>query len=409
MLDWGPAQRAAYGAKQAVGLGALAGALEAVALATRLKLGLGLAGQFAVGAAAVGANAAFAALIALIIGLPYHVLRREVSTPNAVAGQLGLTGAGLAAWYLWQGAAVLVADGRVPAAALMASMPFAAAVVVYFNARYWLRRTAREEPTPLGFVWVGIGGGLLVAGVAGAVVSSRAPGGESLEGDGNVLLVTVDGLGPDTELKALDRLAERGVRFTDAVTPAVASDVAHGALLTGRHPLRTGLVRQGTKLASRELTLAERLAGEGFATAAFVSGPDLRGRVGFGQGFAVYDDAVAGGFDEVNLLSWTLGGRLATRRAGADTVSAALAWAARYADRPQLVWVHLPAASPGETDAALGALFDGLAAAGLDQGALWVVAGASGPEAPGLAHGVAEPGVPPGDRRGIGALFGVDV
>ena len=71
---------------------------------------------------------------------------------------------------------------------------------------------------------------------------------------------------------ALDRIASEGVRLTAFYTPAPTCSPARAALLTGRHPLRTGITRvfvpkevQG--LPAAELTLAEHLHDAGYATA----------------------------------------------------------------------------------------------------------------------------------------------
>ncbi len=71
---------------------------------------------------------------------------------------------------------------------------------------------------------------------------------------------------------ALDRIAAEGVRLTEFYTPAPTCSPARAALLTGRHPLRTGITRvfvpkevQG--LPAAELTLAEHLRDAGYVTA----------------------------------------------------------------------------------------------------------------------------------------------
>ena len=70
----------------------------------------------------------------------------------------------------------------------------------------------------------------------------------------------------------LDRMAAEGVRLTEFYTPAPTCSPARAALLTGRHPLRTGVTRvfvpkemQG--LPASEITLAEQLKRVGYKTA----------------------------------------------------------------------------------------------------------------------------------------------
>ena len=78
--------------------------------------------------------------------------------------------------------------------------------------------------------------------------------------------------GTNARTPALDQIASEGVRLTEFYTPAPTCSPARAALLTGRHPLRTGITRvfvpkevQG--LPDAELTLAEHLQDAGYATA----------------------------------------------------------------------------------------------------------------------------------------------
>ncbi len=74
----------------------------------------------------------------------------------------------------------------------------------------------------------------------------------------------------------MDRLAHRGVRFTQAYAHTVCCP-SRAALMTGRHPQRSNVnswtqsrlwdPRQGRNLALEEVTLAEALAGAGYRTA----------------------------------------------------------------------------------------------------------------------------------------------
>ena len=78
--------------------------------------------------------------------------------------------------------------------------------------------------------------------------------------------------GTSIRTPGLDRMAAEGVRLTEFYTPAPTCSPARSALLTGRHPLRTGVTRvfvpkemQG--LPASEITLAERLKQVGYRTA----------------------------------------------------------------------------------------------------------------------------------------------
>lgn len=72
----------------------------------------------------------------------------------------------------------------------------------------------------------------------------------------------------------LDRMASEGMRFTDFYVAASVCSASRAALLTGRYPIRTGVtgvISANTKrhLPLKEITLAERFKGMGYATAIF--------------------------------------------------------------------------------------------------------------------------------------------
>lgn len=115
----------------------------------------------------------------------------------------------------------------------------------------------------------------------------------------NLLLVTLDTTRADrlgaygyaaAETPTLDRLAARGLRVEDAVSPVPMTLPAHATILTGLDPPGHGLRVNGeAALAAERTTLAEVLRGAGYETAAFVSSFVLDPRFGLDQGFDVYD------------------------------------------------------------------------------------------------------------------------
>ena len=71
----------------------------------------------------------------------------------------------------------------------------------------------------------------------------------------------------------LDRMAAEGMRFTDFYTAAPFCSPSRAALLTGRYPVRAGVPyvlfpTELTGLPPAEITIAEILSDEGYATAA---------------------------------------------------------------------------------------------------------------------------------------------
>lgn len=178
------------------------------------------------------------------------------------------------------------------------------------------------------------------APAAATVPASRsgdAPRAES------VLLITVDTLradapgyagGPPGVTPAIDRLAAGGRRFHRAHAHAVLTLPAHASILTGLYPYQHGVRDNGGfVLAPSVPTLADRLAGAGFATAAFVAAFPLDSRFGLDAGFAVYDDR----YREVGPADTFL----LAERPGGEVVGPALAWWRENAGRRRFLWVHL--------------------------------------------------------------------
>lgn len=224
---------------------------------------------------------------------------------------------------------------------------------------------------------------LIGLGLAGAWwAATRTPSGPL-----NVVVITLDTLRADRlgaygyaagRTPHLDALARAGARFDDAVSTSPITGPAHAGLLTGRYPARLGVRDNATTpLPDSALTLAEMLASNGYDTGGFIGAFILDRPYGFAQGFQTFD-----GFTRVE------SGREANaERPGADVVDGALRWlAARSAERPFFLWVHLydphaPYAAPasygaafaaqpydGEvayTDAQVGRLRDALRAQGL--------------------------------------------
>lgn len=97
----------------------------------------------------------------------------------------------------------------------------------------------------------------------------------------NILIIYVDDLGygdlasfghPVIETPRLDALASEGLTLTSYYAPSPLCSPSRAALLTGRHPYRTGIRSwipedSGVFLESAEITLAEVLADAGYATA----------------------------------------------------------------------------------------------------------------------------------------------
>jgi len=169
--------------------------------------------------------------------------------------------------------------------------------------------------------------------LACASCSPKQPEAEAAPSRPSILLVTLDttradSLGFETdavETPALDELAARGVRFSQAWTTAPMTLPAHTSILTGLYPSQHGIHENSRFLDDDRFLLAERLRDAGYATAAFISGFPLKRRFGLAQGFDRYDD---------NL------GEDSAERAARPTTDQALKYLESHPEGPVFAWVH---------------------------------------------------------------------
>jgi arylsulfatase A-like enzyme/Tfp pilus assembly protein PilF len=201
----------------------------------------------------------------------------------------------------------------------------------------------------------------------------------------NVVLVTIDTLRADRlgcygyrkiETPNLDKLAQRGVLFENAVAQAPLTAPSHASMFTGMYPV-VHKVRDtgGFVLESWNTTLAEILQQQGWDTAGFVGASVLKKSFGFSQGFGVYDDRMP------KPAAGAMAGEYPERRAG-EVVDRAVGWLESQSGKPFFLWVHVfdphspydPPAPFGEkyrgrpydgevayTDQQLGRLFEAVA------------------------------------------------
>jgi len=113
----------------------------------------------------------------------------------------------------------------------------------------------------------------------------------------NVLLIVIDTLRAD-RLRAygnargltpfLDDLATKGTVFRNAFATSSWTPPSVASLFTSRFPSQHRVVTPVAKLADAEITLAEKLAAHGYATAGFSANLRLQPGLGFAQGFDVW-------------------------------------------------------------------------------------------------------------------------
>ena len=160
----------------------------------------------------------------------------------------------------------------------------------------------------------------------------------------NLVVVTIDTLRPDhlhcygypqIETPNVDRIAQNGVLFENAVTQTPLTPPSHASMFTGLYPT-VHHVRDtgGFILQPSSTTLATILQQQGWDTAAFISSAVLKKLFGLNQGFAVYDDQMPTPGKGHEFIED------AERRAG-DTVDRAVRWLDAQSGKPFFLWVHV--------------------------------------------------------------------
>jgi arylsulfatase A-like enzyme/Tfp pilus assembly protein PilF len=247
----------------------------------------------------------------------------------------------------------------------------------------------------------------------GRPVSCRDAGGPK-----NVLLVTFDTTRADrlgcygyerSRTPTVDRLAAKGVRFTDATAQAPVTLPAHASIFTGTYtPFHGARGNALYRLGDENETLAEILGAAGYQTAGVAAAFVLDRRFGLAQGFDVFDD---------NPKAMSKPREFAEAARDAESVNRAVLAAVDGFEpgKPYFLWVHYfdphaPYEPPeafsrhfphdpsgkydaeiARTDASLGKLLDELTSRGLMNDTLTIFTADHGEGFPGphaeLTHG----------------------
>ncbi|HEY0141814.1 MAG TPA: sulfatase-like hydrolase/transferase [Thermoanaerobaculia bacterium] len=180
---------------------------------------------------------------------------------------------------------------------------------------------------------------LLLLGACRQPVETAAPAPERPP----IILISVDTLRSDrlpaygytrVETPHLDALRRDGVLHERAYSHVPMTLPSHASMFTGLLPTEHGVRNNiGYPFEPEKLrTLAETLRENGYRTGAAVSSYVLRSETGIGDGFEVYDDAIA-------IVSG--GATSEHQRSGFETVQKAEAFVASHASEPFFLFVHL--------------------------------------------------------------------
>jgi arylsulfatase A-like enzyme/Tfp pilus assembly protein PilF len=161
--------------------------------------------------------------------------------------------------------------------------------------------------------------------------------------DLNLLVITLDTTRADRlgaygwragATPALDRIAQEGVLFEHASSPAPLTLPAHSSLFTGKYPPHHGVRDNGGFfLDESESTLAERLKARGVKTGGFVGAYVLDRTWGIAQGFDTYFD----NFDLAKFEAPSLG---EVQRPANEVADHALAWLETVKSSRFFGWIH---------------------------------------------------------------------
>ncbi|MFT4648005.1 MAG: arylsulfatase A-like enzyme [Glaciecola sp.] len=98
-------------------------------------------------------------------------------------------------------------------------------------------------------------------------------------------------LGGDVRIAPnLNALADEGVCFTQAYTPATHALLANASIVTGLYPQQIPMPEATSVLPAKVVTLAEHLRSQGYRTVAITDGGTASRRFGFAQGFEWFEE-----------------------------------------------------------------------------------------------------------------------
>jgi Sulfatase len=169
----------------------------------------------------------------------------------------------------------------------------------------------------------------------------------------NVILITIDTLRADhvscynpnaRSTPNIDRIADHGTLFLNAVSLIPITLPAHTSIMTSRRPHEQLLFDNGQFLQLNTPTISEILSKEKYETAAFVSLGVLKRVFGLNRGFETYED---------NFLKYHRYYRVAS-----EMNALAIPWIEAHSRKQFFAWIHysdphepyIPADAPPDTE-----------------------------------------------------------
>ena len=115
----------------------------------------------------------------------------------------------------------------------------------------------------------------------------------------NVIVYLIDALRADrlgcygdvpSITPAIDRFAQQAILFENAIAQSSWTKASVASIMTGLWPVAHGANKRNHELSAAALTLPEILRDAGYATAGFITNPNVTAEFGFDQGFDEYAD-----------------------------------------------------------------------------------------------------------------------
>ncbi|HSF16765.1 MAG TPA: sulfatase [Vicinamibacteria bacterium] len=150
----------------------------------------------------------------------------------------------------------------------------------------------------------------------------------------NIVLITIDTVRADhlgsygssrPSSPSIDQMAESGLLFERALSPAPWTLPSMASLHTSLYPTEHGAIGAHTPLPDDATTVAESLQSVGYETMAFVTHIFVSRRYGLDQGFRTFDESLVGGHETVTSEQLTM---------------SALQYLSRMGREPFFLWVH---------------------------------------------------------------------
>lgn len=324
------------GALPCAGIGALIGALESIPLGATSTLMPSLIDALVIGLFSILSFATAGFVIGLLVGAMAHLILRSAAVSRGLATQVGITTMLLVLYLFAPVGLEEWTTGRAWAAGVLFVLaPFLGLTTYFISGRlYRIEEFGGQLPIPVWPIFPVLV--LVVQAVGLGVAVNRDLGGQdALPSDARILLLVVQS--DNATWRPDPSFVEEAGELSEGVAANNRSDTLLASAFSGLPPSRHHVFDEAHRLLRTRELLAPTLADAEYATAAFVSSADLRGRSGLAYGFHIYDDTHyfgVPGLERQRFAGDVLGllGEDEADRPNADTIEAYLAWRGRLTE-----------------------------------------------------------------------------